>query len=284
VTGASPALLAALLATLAQAPAVPSKPVAPSPRVPARGTRTWKVTGTDVTFELSAKDLRAQRGGKEVFGLRARMKRFLADFRFEPDEDTSNWEASESLQVLSVVGPFVSLLREAGGYTGGAHPYASTGYATEDVTREDGAFSLLAHFPEKDVLAALKADGFVRKNVSDAAAFAKASTVEALVASLGPESDCVGFSLEDVQHSVAFHHLEGDKVAVRVAFGYASEACRGSKYVVGLLLPVPPALKPALERAARREEGFLMKDAKAAGAPTVSFQWRGEEPASPKAP
>lgn len=259
---------------LLAAPAQPARPAAAQPR-------TWKVTGADVTFELSATDLRALRGGKEVFGLRSREASFLSDLKPEEGTDTSNWEAYESYNVLSVVGPWVSYEQSVGGYTGGAHPYSHTSYVTEDVSKGKGTFSLLDVFPEKEVLKALKADTFVRKHIRDAEAFKSASTVEALMESLEPGEDCVGFSSgsDAVKRSVAFHHLEGNKVAVRISFGYDNEACRGNHFVVGVLLPIPPSLRPALERAARRQEGFLMKDAKAMKAPSVSFSW--EPPSTP---
>ncbi|WP_233582588.1 DUF4163 domain-containing protein [Corallococcus sp. CA053C] len=256
---------------------------APAPAAAPAQAKTWKVTGSDVTFEMSPKDLRALRGGKEVFGLRSREKDFLSNFESEPDTDTSNWEGFESYRVLSVVGPWVSYESSNSGYTGGAHPYAHEGYVTRDVSKDTGGFSLLAAFGEKEVLKALKADGFVRKHIQDQAAFTKARTVQAMLESLEPGEDCVGFSsgLDAVKSSVAFHHLEANKVAVRIAFSYDNEACRGNKFVVGVLLPLPVALRPAFERAAKREEGFLMKDAKAAGAPTVEFSW---EPSDAKKP
>jgi hypothetical protein len=237
---------------------------------------TWKVTGSDVTFEMSAKDLRALRGGKEVFGLQSRKADFLSQFKFDAGTDTEGWEASESLKVLSVVGPWVSYERSVGGYTGGAHPYASTTYVTEDVTKGKDAFSLLEVFPEKEVLEALKADSFVRKHIADEAAFKSAQTVEALMESLEAGEDCVGFvnsGLDSVMRSVAFHHVEGTKTAVRISFGYDNESCRGQRFVVGVLLTIPEPLRPAFERAAKRQEGFLMKDAKAAKAPAVQFTW-----------
>ncbi len=247
---------------------------APAKPAPAKAL-TWKVTGSDVTFEMSAKDLRGLRGGKEVFGLQSRQAEFLSNFEGDADADRSDWEGFESIDVLSVVGPWVSYEQSSGGYTGGAHPYAHTAYVTEDVAKGKGSFSLLDVFPEKDVLQALKADGFVRKHIRDEAEFKKAQTVEAMLQSLDAGEDCVGFQygLDAVKRAVAFHHVEGNKVAVRIAFGYDNESCRGSKFVVGVLLPIPASLKPALERAAKRQEGFLMKDRKAAKAPSVRFTW-----------
>ncbi|RKH21535.1 hypothetical protein D7X74_01190 [Corallococcus sp. CA047B] len=266
----SSVVMVVLLATPAPAPASPQ-------------AKTWKVTGSEVTFEQSPKDLRALRGGKEVFGLRSREKEFLSNFESDADTDTSNWEGFESYKVLSVVGPWVSYETSISGYTGGAHPYAHESYVTQDVSKDPGAFSLLDAFAEKDVLKALKADAFVRKHIRDDDAFKKARTVQAMLESLDPGEDCVGFSsgLDAVKRSVAFHHLEAHKVAVRIAFGYDNESCRGNKFVVGVLLPLPVALRPAFERAAKREEGFLMKDAKAAQAPSVDFAW---EPSDAKKP
>ncbi|WP_233585118.1 hypothetical protein [Corallococcus sp. CA054B] len=255
---------------------------APAPKAQ---SLTWKVTGSDVSFEMSSKDLRALRGGKEVFGLLSRKKGFLEDLKPDPEEtrDMSDWEANQSFKVLSVVGPWASYEESSSGYTGGAHPYAHSGYVTWDVTKDRGAFNLLDVFPEKDVLQALKADGFVKKHVGDAKAFASAKTVAALLESLEPGEDCVGFQygLDNVKRSVAFHHVEGDKVAVRIAFGYDNEACRGNMFVVGMLLPIPATLKPALERANTRQEGFLMKDARSAKAPTVNFEWEGADAKKP---
>ncbi|WP_223641046.1 hypothetical protein [Corallococcus sp. EGB] len=269
----SPVVMMMALLTAAPAPAPKSQPL------------TWMVTGTDVTFEMSSKDLRALRGGKEVFGLQSRKKDFLADLAPDPEDtrDRSDWDASQSFNVLSVVGPWASYEESSSGYTGGAHPYAHSAYVTWDVTKDKGAFNLLDVFPEKDVLAALKADGFVKKHIDDAKAFNAAKTVEALLESLQPGDDCVGFQygIDSVKRSVAFHHVEGDKVAVRIAFSYDNESCRGNMFVVGVLLPIPASLKPALERANTRQEGFLMKDAKAVKAPSVSFEWEGSKSKKP---
>jgi hypothetical protein len=258
--------------------------VPPSP-VPKSQPLTWKVTGSDVAFEMSSKDLRALRGGKEVFGLQSRKKGFLDDVRPAQDEerDTSGWDAYLSFNVLSVVGPWVSYERSNSGYTGGAHPYAHSVYITWDVAKDQGAFSLLDVFPEKDVLNALRADSFVKKHVDDPKAFNEAKTVEALLESLHPGEDCVGFlyGIDNVKRSVAFHHIEGGKVDVRIAFGYDNELCRGNIFVVGVLLPIPESLRPALERASTRQEGFLMKDAKAVKAPSVNFEWEGSKPKKP---
>ncbi|WP_223739722.1 hypothetical protein [Corallococcus sp. AS-1-12] len=152
------------------------------------------------------------------------------------------------------------------------------------MTKPHGAFSLLDVFPEKEVVKALKADGFVKQHVSDDEAFKKARTVEALMESLEQGDDCVGFNssgTESMKRSVAFHHVSGDKVAVRIAFSYDNESCRGNMFVVGVLLPIPASLKPALERARTRQEGFLMKDAKSVKAPSIQFDWEGHAPDKP---
>lgn len=264
------------LLTAAPAPAPKSQPL------------TWKVTGTDITFEMSSKDLRALRGGKEVFGFESRRKAFNADHAddsapadtSEAPQDTSDYEDHQSFTVLSVVGPWVSYEESRGGFTGGAHPFAASYYVTWDVTKARGDFSLLDVFPEKEVVKALKADEFVKQHIREEGDFKKAGTVEALMESLEPGDDCVGFNSsgpESVKRSVAFHHVEGNKVAVRIAFSYDNESCRGNMFVVGVLLPIPATLKPALERANTRQEGFLMKDAKRVKAPSIQFDWEGSK-------
>lgn len=266
-----------MMALLTAAPAPKASPL------------TWKVTGTDVTFEMSSKDLRALRDGKEVFGFQSRKKGFLANLVTDDPQDipegapdTSDWEAAQSYTVLSVVGPWVSYEDNSGGFTGGAL-YANRIYVTEDVTKDKdrSAFNLLDVFPEKEVLEALKADEFVKQHVDDEEAFKNSRTVEAMLGSLVPGHDCVGFQIDNVKRSVAFHHVEGNKVAVRISFGYERPVCRGKMFEVGVLLPIPESLRPALERARTRQEGFLMKDARTVKAPAVHFEWEGSKQKKP---
>ena len=249
----------------------------PLPSAVSAPTR-WKVTGTELHFEMTDKDLRAFEKDRPVFGLEARRAAFLERVmpaKADTGTDTSTWEAEHVYSVLSVVGGYVSYELVNTGYSGGAHPYAGDIYVTEAAADPKRKMTLWELFPEADVVAALKADSFLRKHASDVAAFTKAKTVAALIQTLNGDEDCVSFIADSERNAFAFHHLEGNQVAVRLVFPYGTEVCRGTKTVVSLLLPIPEKLRAPLERAAKRTEGFLMKDVRAAHAPELVLAWSG---------
>src|SRR5206468_2838286 len=64
----------------------------------------------------------------------------------------------------------------------------------------------------------------------------------------------------DVLTRFAFHHLEGDTVAVRLGLPPHSGAIRTEHQQLGLLLPIPHSLKQELGLATSRQQRFLMSD------------------------
>lgn len=56
------------------------------------------------------------------------------------------------------------------------------------------------------------------------------------------------------------HHAEGERVAIRIAVPSMSGMREATVRQLGLLLKHPPSLANALEDAAARRAGFLMKD------------------------
>lgn len=264
----------------------------PAPR-PAAAVREWTVPGTGLRFEMSSQDLLARKdAGPVLFSMQAiltaQKEEFDEDARerarelLGPDPPTfAEYESTSqvTLEPLSVVGPFVSYYEGGGGYSpGAAHPYSYRQIQVREVSGA-GTASLLSLYEEKTIVEALKADPWVRRFADEEAA--AATTVKDLVDHLSPSNvtdppeDCstdAYFSADLVEH-FAFHHLEGNRVAVRVGILYGSEVCRGTLHQVGLLLPIPEALREHLARAARREAGFLMKDVKAMGPPRYSASW-----------
>jgi hypothetical protein len=65
---------------------------------------------------------------------------------------------------------------------------------------------------------------------------------------------------QDFLTRFAFYHLEGDKVAVRLALPYFGEVNRGHYLELDLLLPVPQNLKEPLALAQTGKAGFLRQD------------------------
>lgn len=125
----------------------------------------WTVTGTDVQFEASPDQLRAMRQGKELGNLKAACAYQVVQPEPQVGEDRSGWELHASSQVLSIVGTWVSTRDTFSAYTGGAHGSVTTSTSLVDWA-DHAPFALLTVFGEPAVLAALKADPFLRAHVA----------------------------------------------------------------------------------------------------------------------
>jgi hypothetical protein len=266
--------------------------------------RTWKVDPPGVTFELTPSDLRAWAGETtaapafSVAALLAAEKQEFDAYAKElaqglagpdpPSYADHTFAQSVTFEVLSIVGTLVSYRESGGGDTpGAAHPSGYDVLRVRDVLHPDATPSLLDFYSEAQLVAALKADPFVRKFGNPAKGFARAASLANLVAALdrdwavenseAPEDDCgfeVSFDPSMVQ-SFFFHHVEKDRVAVRIALAPANEWCSrttGPQHI-GLLLPLPPKLRDHLLQAQRDEAGFLAANRKAAGSPSYSNNW-----------
>ncbi len=265
-------------------------------------TRRWTVEPERVTFEVTVSDTRAWRGpatgapALSMAALLAARKKAFDDYAREqareleespPPEGTMISDESATFEVLSIVGPFLSYRETSGGYTAGAaHPTGHVSLETRDLAR-DASPPLLDLFPEKPVVAALKADRWVRKFANPEGGFARATTVAQLLAALDPnwaqenaageEPDCsldVSFG-GSFGAEFYFHHVEKDRVAVRILVAPGSEWCNRAQgpQEIGLLLPIPDALRAHVAKAQRGEAGFLAGNRKAFGPPTYQGSW-----------
>lgn len=259
--------------------------------------RSWTLA-SGIRFEMSARELRASRAGATLFSTTALLEERKREFDADAEERARELlapdppehaeyidDAAIAYRPLSVVGPLVSLLVTGGGYSpGAAHPWAFETIEAIDVTRRGAKPSLLDYYTERQLVDALQADPWIRRFRDPDRPPAPASTLAALTAALNEARGAIGvaedgpcpndaYFSEDLVRNFAFHHLEGRRVAVRIGISHGSEICRGTMHQVGLLLPVPAALRADLERAAKREAGFLAQDAKAVGAPAYSGDW-----------
>ena len=89
---------------------------------------------------------------------------------------------------------------------------------------------------------------------------------------MGPEC-AYGFS-EDMLSRYAFHHVSGNRVAVRIGLSHGCEANRGGLTQLGVYLPIPAALSAPLTAAAAGKQGFLM--ARAPNQMTAFHYGKGE--------
>lgn len=162
-----------------------------------------------------------------------------------------------SWQLLSVVGPIVSFEQAGGGYAKGtAHPYAYRQYEAVDLRKKGRPAVLTDFFPRETILKALLGDKVIQRALVGKA---RPKTLEGLLKALDgyTSEDCTYGFTDDLLSSFAFHHLEGNQVAVRFGLTHGCEVARGSLTTLGVLMPIPPSLKGALEEARQGREGFL---------------------------
>jgi hypothetical protein len=167
-------------------------------------------------------------------------------------------EGEKTVRLLSVVGSIVSYEEfEGTSCEGAAHPSSITLYAAVDAAHAGKTVRLTDLFADADVLRALLADAVVKRHAPKT----PPKTTEALVKALSSENtECEYAFGPDLLNRFAFHHVEGQKVAVRIGLSHGCEAARGKLTQLGILLPIPPALAGSLERASMRSQGFLMSD------------------------
>jgi len=179
----------------------------------------------------------------------------------EAEMKACTYERSAAL--LSVVGTVISLRDQL--YTncaGTAHPGGETRLRAIDIGKggkQGKPASLADLFPEPALLDALHRDPILAEALGD-----KPANLKELREQIGdqelevPRNPCKFQLPADFLSQFAFHHLEGERVAVRVALAPVGGACRAATAQLGLLLPVPVAFSGALQAAAQGKEGFLM--------------------------
>jgi hypothetical protein len=198
--------------------------------------------------------------------------------RIREGETVVDFQYERSIEVLSVVGPIISISDNSGCDCGGAHPSAAIVYRALDLSRpgavdldyegykKHGKMAQLSdYFPAADILRALLADTLIQKALKSSGK-RRPTTLAALMKAIYlqpvPVGECAYELSDDLLTRFAFHHLENGQVAVRLGLTHAYETCRGRSTEIGILLPVPDALRQQLAQAQSGTAGFLMKDQK----------------------
>jgi hypothetical protein len=180
---------------------------------------------------------------------------------FDRAKSESGCEGEQELRVLSVVGSIVSYeLFEATTCEGAAHPSAITLYAAVDAAHPGKKIRLTDVFADGDVLRALMADAIVKRHLPKVPPKTTDQLVQALADTTG---ECEYSFGPDLLNRFAFHHVEGNQVAVRIGLSHGCEVARGKLTQLGIMLPVPARWRDALERANARSEGYVMRDEQA---------------------
>ncbi len=259
------------MAPVGSADSVAEEGTAPSPRPERAAPRTdtiWQGRVKGYRMAWTGEDFTARSGAaagtavslREVLDHRYRMAiDTLDDSEFFKDCTTEN-----TVKVLSVVGSTISIERsEYGSCPGAAHPSVNTTYESFSLANPDRVLTLGHYYDERTLYDAIAADPLVKKAMASAGITSLPATLPEFLDLLSTSvAECeYGFSREMLS-SFAFHHIEGNRVAVRIGLSHGAGACRGRLTQLGLLLPIPSALADDLRAADNRTAGYLMRDLK----------------------
>lgn len=277
--------------TVASPSSQSTRQVPVTPRDESDGETIWSGRSGGRDMRWTTADFFVEAGGERTGVLTPLVERGFADFAAVAVDDRPGRRGAaldcsynRTFRVLSIVGTIVSFEDGYEDDCGGAHPSASTRFTAIDVSKPGAVLyargketpmmdadpsagkiaKLTDYFAERDVLRALLADAVVKRALRESGA-AEPKTLADLprvFAENGYGLGDSGFELRpDFLTRFAFHHTEGDRVAVRLNLPPHFSANRTQHEQFGLLLPVPATLKEALAVAASRQSGFLMKDA-----------------------
>lgn len=205
----------------------------------------------------------------------------------QPDKQNSERCSYERrFEVLSVVGTLVSFEDQYQDDCGGAHPSAETRFTATDLSkpgevryaRQDdtpmmnvdlanpGRISKLTdYFNEQDILQALLREPSIQSAVAKVDGKKQPQSLAALPQLFADNSYALGdldFELRpDFLTRFAFHHVEGNRVAVRIGLPAQSGASRNRHKELEIFLQIPESLTEQFKLAASRRQGFLMSDA-----------------------
>ncbi len=218
------------------------------------GGLQWRWTSDDITARNGA--------GRLAYSVKRTLKQ-EAKVGAEHDTDVNSyWEVN--CRMLSVVGSLLSYERDDY-WEGGAHPSGSEAFIAFDASNPGKPLALTDLFPDAQILRALLADPIVQRvrkqaNLKDTPA-TSAQLAKQLAEQTFDAADGINYSFPpDLLRDFAFHHIENGKVAIRFCLPHGSEIYRFHHTQLGILLPIPAALRPALTRASHRQEGYLMQD------------------------
>lgn len=203
----------------------------------------------------------------------------FAAFKKENLQEDPAWQCSYTLKfsLLSLVGSVLSYEENESAYcgrNGGAgwnHPADQIHYRVIDLSQMSKQISLPNFFSEDSVMKVLLADATVKDALSRVRDLVQPKTVADLAKAIiqgseiypvrsTPEApkECGFVFPEHPWTEFAFHHLEKGNVAIRLSLVPNSGACHSAHSQLGILLPVPDALKGPLAAAQTRRQGFLM--------------------------
>jgi len=256
----------------------------------APGKIIWTGTSHNLKVQWTSGDLFVNGNGLFSASANKKFKEFVAE-NTEDDEpgkppEIMDCDFFDQFKLLSVVGTLASFEDQVGFVCEHAKGSNDTRFTTVDLAK-GGQFDysggeessdmdvdirkpgpivkLTDYFSDQDVLQALLADPVIKKAIASLKNSRIPQSAEELPKLFADDDYALGdadFELRpDYLTRFVFHHLEGDKVAVRLGLPPGAGYNSAEHMQIGLLLPIPPSLRPSLELAAAQKQGFLMADA-----------------------
>jgi hypothetical protein len=259
-----------------------------SPQTAQTEKRIWTGRSGGFTIHWTSQEIIAFPSGNmanTLFSAKLNAERDFRVFKKENLDQGTDMQCSyeHTLRLLSVAGSLVSYRVDETAYCssgdggpGWARPSTNISYRVIDLNMPTRQIKLTLFYSEGEILKALMADPLIKKAMQGSKSKKPPRTVEALTEMFADEglamepttatqespSGCAYTFPDEVLTQFAFHHLENNKLAVRISLEPNSGACSTSHAQLGILLPIPESLKTSLEAAQAGKEGFLMKDAK----------------------
>jgi uncharacterized membrane protein/SH3-like domain-containing protein len=241
---------------------------------PAASSQTiWQGKSDGYNIHWTQKDITATKGGKVVFSAEKALARkyFEREYLDYANEEPGFVGYERILTLLSVVGTIASMKDT---FEEGRRVliYGDSKITTVNLANPDKVVSLTDFFGESVILEALLADPFIQKALAEIDSTTPPSTLDAfyqvldkapnIVVRMEYGEDCYFRLSEDFLTQFAFHHINKDRVAVRIALSPTTLGCHTEQAQLGIYLPTPNKLKLALKKAQKGQAGFLMKNLK----------------------
>ncbi len=235
---------------------------------PAASSQTiWQGKSGGFNIHWTQKDITATKGGKVVFSAEKALARkdFEKAYLDYANEGYRIVEYHRTLTLLSVVGTIASMkdIFEEGGQT---LIYGDSKITTVNLANLDKVVSLIDFFGESVILKALLADPLIQEALVEVNTTTPPSTLDALyqvldkAPNIASGDDCYFRLSKDFLTQFAFHHIDKDRVAVRIALSPAMHGCQSEQAQLGIYLPIPNKLKSALKKAQKGQAGKLMNN------------------------
>ena len=247
----------------------------------AAGKSIWKGVSGGFQIEWTTDDLVSTSGDKIERIFQPLAKRGYDEFVADIKGSLKNCDYRRDFKVLAIVGSLITFEDTEYSDCGGAHPSTEMRFTMIDLSRPGEVFyghgenamdadlqkpgkvvKITDYFAESDLLNALLADRVIKRALAEAGVSSSPQTLSALP-EIFARNDYVLNETElslrpDFLTRFAFHHLEGEMIALRlhlpsIAFAYRSRQ-------LGLLLSIPAELRQPVALAATRREGFLMRE------------------------